>query len=715
MRSKPHFAGIIGCVFLLLASRSLAADSLRLQPLTAEIAKYGKAEFSIEVPRQYTNPFDPSEIDLQLELQSPSGRTLRVPAFYIQEYERRKISRNGRSAMWMYPANSPVWKVRFAPSEAGRYRAIARLRDAQGVVESNRVDFISLNSDDRGYIRVSEKDPRYFEFTNGQPFFPIGQNLAFIGEGQYVNPSVMPDIFEKLSRNGANFLRIWTCCQDWAMAIEARKSAWGRSWSWQPPLADLPGQDASGGKCLRLSSDSKAEVTVDPSHAVALRPDTRYVLTGRARLDGDARLRISSGSHSIRLDASGSAPDDWREFRLEFETADDEYWLGRTVLRLETAGTAWIDGVSLREIAGGPELLWEAKLNRSPRGFYNPIDCDLLDQVIAAAEKHRIYLQLCLITRDLYMGALKDDQSPEYQQAIDDAKKLLRYVVARWGYSTQVMTWEYFNEQDPGLPTDRFYHDLGEYLDEIDVYHHLRSTSTWHPSPRDWQHAQLDFADTHFYLRPAPDRKYVDEVEAALGNADELRRHAARKPALIGEFGLANKQWQPTREMQESAAVVDFHNAIWASALSGTSGTAMFWWWERLDQRDHYPHYRPLADFLAGIPWTTANLQRASVTTPDEHVRVLGLASENRAYLWLFDPRASFENIVIHKTEVPQRSGIRLQLEGLQPGSYDVQWGDTRTGRIVRAERMSVTERPLQLTCPTFQRDMACKIEPIAP
>jgi hypothetical protein len=216
-------------------------------------------------------------------------------------------------------------------------------------------------------------------------------------------------------------------------------------------------------------------------------------------------------------------------------------------------------------------------------------------------------------TRRLH-GRLRDEDSPEYQQAIDDAKKLLRYAVARWGCSTSVAVWEYFNEIDPNLPLDRFYRELGNYLEQIDIYGHLRSTSTWHRSARDCRHPQLDMADVHFYLRPVEPRPYADEVEAVIGNAAWLREHAPAKPALLGEFGLADPQWRPTREMQESREIIDFHHAIWASTLSGVSGTALFWWWDRLDPRDHYPHYRPLADYVADIPWTTARLRAITAT-----------------------------------------------------------------------------------------------------
>ena len=50
---------------------------------------------------------------------------------------------------------------------------------------------------------TSREDPRFLEFTNGSPFFAIGQNLAFIGENQYVNLTKAEEIFGKLNANGA--------------------------------------------------------------------------------------------------------------------------------------------------------------------------------------------------------------------------------------------------------------------------------------------------------------------------------------------------------------------------------------------------------------------------------------------------------------------------------------------------------------------------------
>jgi len=71
----------------------------------------------------------------------------------------------------------------------------------------------------------------------------------------------------------------------------------------------------------------------------------------------------------------------------------------------------------------------------------------------------------------------------------------------RWGYSTSVGAWEYFNEIDPAKPTDRFYDQLGAYLEEIDIYRHLRTTSTWHPSAKDCRHERIDIGQLHHYMR----------------------------------------------------------------------------------------------------------------------------------------------------------------------------------------------------------------------
>jgi hypothetical protein len=682
------------------------------------VARYDRIEFEITAPTDYANVFDPDEVSVDLELTDPKGDRVMVPAFCYQPFERRTLARADHIVTWLYPVGALQWKARFAPSELGTYRARVALTDSHGTSRSESIGFKSVPSDRRGFLQVSREDARFFATSDGRPFFPIGQNLAFIGESQFLNLIRAERTLQRLAAHEANYARIWAGCHDWAMGIEARKSAFGRSWDWRPPFGPHP--DDPNLQCVRLRGEAGTHIQVNPSHRVALRPRTSYRLSGRMQSEDAAALVVVVGDRSLS-EPVRSGEKAWVIWKLEFTTGPNEHWLGEVTLRLAETGTAWIDSLSLRELDGGPELFWEADPNRPARGVYNQPDSYILDEVLTAANQHGILIQLTLLTRDLYMEDLADETSVAYERAIADARKLMRYAVGRWGYSTSVAVWEYFNEMDPNRPTDRFYRELAETLDRIDPYRHLRSTSTWHPSPRDWQLPWLDLADEHFYLRPGDYERFRDEVDAVLDRVALLRRHAPERPVLLGEFGLANERWQPTREMLQRSEVVDFHNALWASALSGASGTALFWWWDQLDPHDHYPHYQPLARFLEDIPWTSGSLRpvQASVHTlaaggqppvPDETVVVVGLGGQDHAHLWLFHADASWNQTVVAARTPSMLQGRILVVEGLADGPFEIRWFDTRQGQEISETKGTVERNQLRVSVPGFDRDIACRL-----
>ncbi len=684
--------------------------AFRLEGPSESVGRYETAEFLIHVPHRYEDPFDPEEVDLSLLVKTPDGQLLTLPCFFSQDYEMRRREGRRKTASWMYPVGLGSWRGRFAPMQLGTYEVSARLTDRRGTRRSSPERLVCVSSTNRGFLRASKRDPRFFEFDSGDPFFAIGQNLAFIGEGQYVTLAKAEDIFSKLSRNGANDLRIWTCCKDWALAVEARKSVWGRSWHWKPPLVSLA-EEGTTRTFVRLTSAKGASLSPQPTHAVALRPETTYVFSGKVKTEGAASVEIALGGHEPGRSISSGSSQTWQDFSKRFTTRPGEFWLGRVQFNLKGTGTAYLDALSLREANGGPELFWEADVNRSPLGYYNPVDCFMLDEIVKMAQKHGLYLHLCLLTRDLYMASLKNDKSAVYQKAIDDARKTLRYAVARWGHATSVAAWEYFNENDPGLPCDRFYTELGTYLEQIDVHRHLRATSTWHPSPRDCRHDKLDIADVHFYLRPPDESRLRDEVDAVVNRAAFLRTHAPLKPALIAEFGLANEKWQLRKTVRDSRSLSDFHNAMWASALSGTSGTVLYWWWDHLDRIDVYNQYKPLSAFLAGIPWTMGELVPFTEDIAGGKGQVVGLKGHDCAYVWLFNHDAGWKHVVVEKRLPKRLQGVVLTLHDVSPGTYRVQWWNTRTGAVSKEQKVAVSGDKIRLQCPDFDRDQACKLE----
>lgn len=56
----------------------------------------------------------------------------------------------------------------------------------------------------RSFVRVSAADPRYFCLSDGQPYIPVGCNIAAMG-----SVAEMEHYLREMHRNGANFGRVW--------------------------------------------------------------------------------------------------------------------------------------------------------------------------------------------------------------------------------------------------------------------------------------------------------------------------------------------------------------------------------------------------------------------------------------------------------------------------------------------------------------------------
>ncbi len=54
------------------------------------------------------------------------------------------------------------------------------------------------------YVKVSDKNPFYFELTNGKTYIPVGANLCWAKD-----MDTLELYFKKLSENGGNYARIW--------------------------------------------------------------------------------------------------------------------------------------------------------------------------------------------------------------------------------------------------------------------------------------------------------------------------------------------------------------------------------------------------------------------------------------------------------------------------------------------------------------------------
>ncbi len=62
----------------------------------------------------------------------------------------------------------------------------------------------SKSSYQNSFVKVSDKNPFYFELTNGKTYIPVGANLCWAKD-----MDTLESYFKKLAENGGNYARIW--------------------------------------------------------------------------------------------------------------------------------------------------------------------------------------------------------------------------------------------------------------------------------------------------------------------------------------------------------------------------------------------------------------------------------------------------------------------------------------------------------------------------
>jgi hypothetical protein len=193
-------------------------------------------------------------------------------------------------------------------------------------------------------------------------------------------------------------------------------------------------------------------------------------------------------------------------------------------------------------------------------------------------------------------------------ETVELFQRRLRYLVARWGYSTHVLAWDLLSEADqvagyspqivlPWLET------MAGYLREIDPYDHMITVGAEEIQPELLELSAIDFAQVRYYQR----RPVVDAVDQVVGVAEAVQEgvRLSGKPVLLTEYSLS-PWYEPT---EEDPSGIHISNTLWASLMSGAAGPGASWWWDTyLDAQQLLGVYRPLARFVSGIPWSQLDL-----------------------------------------------------------------------------------------------------------
>ncbi|MFH1239253.1 MAG: DUF5060 domain-containing protein [bacterium] len=297
-------------------------------------------------------------------------------------------------------------------------------------------------------------------------------------------------------------------------------------------------------------------------------------------------------------------------------------------------------------VSWGLALEWTNKGNKIGTfdgvGIYNLEHAARIDQVLNIAKDNGIYFELTLGS----YSDLMDEKGPWNEQSWEnnpynkinggfcntprdffsnDEAKLyyknrLRYVIARWGYSTNILSLEFFNEYKAPIP---WVQEMGTFIKSHDPFGHLvtMSANYYPPSlvyPEDqlWNLDVIDYTQLHLYGYQGLPQDMTGTVVSEVNN--KIINYS--KPCIVAEFGIDSSK--DDRMYDRQGTGVNIHNGIWGAIFAGsTAGTANWWWDSYIHLKNLYWVYPPMVKFASTVDWTKGNWNIARTTLPKKTLK----------------------------------------------------------------------------------------------
>jgi len=651
-------------------------------------------ECHVNVSKTFANPFDARQCDLAAVITTPSGEQIRLPAFFDEPCERREEQPGG--AEIVEPVGTECFTVRYRGVQAGPHKVTFELR------EGGKYEIVE---------RHWQADPR---------FTPDGR------------------------------------------AQEAAKDRWGR--------AAYAARHPDGKRLVEKVRFAPGPVTAtlklnEPAFVVA--PAARAgkaPFHGFVRVSADKRhFEFDDGTFYYPIGPALRSPSDGR-----IPYIDQTKWNGTEIQRIHRRGTYQYDDY-LAE-CGKARINW-ARLWMCPWwcglewrrdwpgyqgcGRYSLLNAWRVDYLLDAAAQKDLIFELCVTNHGQYSLHVDTDwpNNPytvklggplttacEFFTRADVKSALqnrLRYVVARYSHSPNVMAWallsevEWLEEYEPSIagPVDNpapnveaWHTDVAAFLKALDPNRHLTTTHFARPVRGNGVLSlpAVDYASSNAYSFFEELGSGTYDAGAALadfwsGNARGFRGfHVYGKPAVVGEQG---RHWLGGQYSTKPQLDADMHAGLWGGMVQPLGGATGYWWWLHLHFDNRYGDYRALASFMrdedlrAGKGEAMLEPSSVAVTSPGNVLRARALSSESRMYVWVY------HQLLPRTLTVPEAPGGVLSVSGLKPGDYSLEFWDTSEGRVSGSRELRLTAAAgqpaaAQIELPPVKGDLALKIKP---
>ncbi|MCK5134554.1 MAG: PKD domain-containing protein [Bacteroidales bacterium] len=349
-------------------------------------------------------------------------------------------------------------------------------------------------------------------------------------------------------------------------------------------------------------------------------------------------------------------------------------------------------------------------------GIYNQEAAAMSDSIVELSESLDMYMQLAIFQHGPFsenVDAMWDtnpynsanggyiDQAEEFfynDSCILQTKKLLRYIVARWAYSSNLFAWEFFNEvQFTGMHNSQsdlwfpgvvsWHSEMSRYMESIDPYNHLQTTSA--------ATGQLAVLDTIETLDNLQYHLYDEEstlLNTQIGLDYRFRNELTHSSIINGEYGTRNAADTPF-DMQR--------NAIWNGIM--TRVPRYMWIWEHYLDPSWAGLFSMPGQYLEDeILALEEDLKDHTFTTahPDKQFRSLGMAGDSSYYGYIYDPGNGM-NI----------AGATLTIGDLPIANYSMIFYLPVSGEVIENDSIALIEGTHMLDLPTFSKGIAFKVK----
>ncbi|MBN2012425.1 DUF5060 domain-containing protein [candidate division KSB1 bacterium] len=693
-KSNVFFLFSIGMLFILLMMSCSNSDVIINQSVS-QLGKFETVTISFKLTQPFENPYDPDDICVDAIIITPGNDTLTLPCFYKSGTPQRSL-----------------WEARYTPMEIGTHSYHIRSISTQDTIVTGTRHIMVIESNNDGFLRLNSNSNYSLVFDSGKRFRGVGLNIGWEMQSEYKYP--YETYFNELEKNHANFLRTWMCT--WNLPLE-----WTRVPNFETLTDEFENWDRtfSHTNGLKLLSE-KQKYTADDSDLVTLSFNTTekiiYYINDIRRfkmkvfyqneLSTDRIKCYTSTDNKTYTPLAVEFSQDWnhyenwrRLFVCQIKALPD----GINYLKIEfldhMKGTSHIADIAIEH--GEPTDVLDAP----GLGRYYQKTANKLDSLLEQMSKQGLYLML---THD-YHGVFKSfidrwGSNAEWranpynkanggpcetpadfftnEEARHIYKKKLRYMVARWGYSTHLAVWEFWNEIDnvmewqqvPAEAIVSWHAEMALYLKQIDPYKHLVSTSVVRREvPGLWDIPDIDFTQRH---------NYGPTSDMHAGIVDYTTRF--NKPDVVGEYALGWKG--PDQDYPAAMYEGEMHNGLWRGMFSPTPILPMTWWWEWHLYSKHYFHFKTAADFVAIMLQEKPDaLKEMAVSCSEKQIEYMGLQRDKQLFVWLLNNNEKVQ------------SELTLDVTGADDGNYLARFYNTWSGNFSADTKVSVKNGALEL------------------